>query len=254
MRNIKLTIQYDGTGFAGYELQPGKRTVRGEMEKALFKLFKKKIKLISSSRTDSGVHSVGSVVNFKLLNPIPTDNLQMALNSRLPEDVRVIGTRVKGQEFNARFGAKSKTYEYLIYNGPVMPVHLRNIAWHIKQQLDLSAMKKAARHLVGKHDFTSFCAAHGDDKDKVREIHQLVISHSSLVIWGETKVPLIRIRITGNGFLYKMVRNIVGTLVEVGRGTRDEAEVKTILNAKNRCLAGKTAPAHGLCLIKVCYN
>jgi len=253
VRNIRLTIQYDGTGFAGYELQPGKRTVRGELEKALFKLFKKKIKLISSSRTDSGVHSVGSVMNFQLLNPIPPDNLQMALNSRLPEDIRVIGARDEGREFNARFDAKSKTYEYLIYNGPVMPVHLRNIAWHIKQQLDLTAMKKAARHLVGKHDFSSFCAAHGDDKDKVREIHQLVISHSSLVIWDGEKIPFIKIIVTGDGFLYKMVRNIMGTLVEVGRGTRDEGEVKTILAAKNRRLAGKTAPAKGLCLVKVDY-
>ncbi|MDD5594224.1 MAG: tRNA pseudouridine(38-40) synthase TruA, partial [Candidatus Margulisbacteria bacterium] len=120
-------------------------------------------------------------------------------------------------------------------------------------KLDLPAMKKAAKYLVGKHDFSSFCAAGGDDTNFVRIIHQLVISYSSLVIWAGDKVEVIRLRVTGSGFLYKMVRNIVGTLIEVGRGQRDEEEIKTILAAKDRRLAGKTAPAQGLCLVKVSY-
>jgi tRNA pseudouridine38-40 synthase len=157
------------------------------------------------------------------------------------------------KDFSARFDAKSKEYEYLIYNGAIMPPNLCRIAWHVKPRLDLAAMKKAARFLVGKHDFSSFCAAGGDDKDFVRIIHQLVISHSSLVIWGSEKIKVIRIRMTGNGFLYKMVRNMVGTLVEVGLGKKSISDVKKILGAKDRKLAGGTAPAQGLCLIRVDY-
>jgi tRNA pseudouridine38-40 synthase len=258
VRNIKLTLTYDGTNFSGFELQPGKKTIRGEIEKALYKLFKTRIKTISASRTDSGVHACAQVVAFALKSSIPTSRIAAALNSVLPEDIRVIkaearGRRPKAKGFNARYDAKSKTYEYLIFNGDPMPVHLRKLAWQVKPKLNIAAMKKAGRGLVGKHDFSSFCASGSDDKDFVRIIHSFVISHSSLVIWQGVKYPVIRIRVTGSGFLYKMVRNLVGTMVEVGLGRRKLTEVRHILHAKDRKKAGRTAPAHGLCLVRVNY-
>jgi tRNA pseudouridine38-40 synthase len=255
MKNLKLTIQYDGSGFAGYELQLHQRTVRAELEKALFKLFKKKIKLVSSSRTDAGVHAVGSVISFSVPQIIPVTKIAAALNALLPEDIRVIKAqaKAKAQGFNARFDAKSKIYEYLIYNGQFLPPHIRNLVWHVKPKLNLAAMRKAAKYFIGKHDFSSFCASGGDDTNFVRIVHQLGIRHSSLGIWQGFMVPVISIRVKGNGFLYKMVRNMVGTLVEVGLGKRETSEVKKILLAKDRRLAGRCAPGKGLCLVKVNY-
>jgi tRNA pseudouridine38-40 synthase len=251
--NLKLIIQYDGSGFSGYELQPGKRTIRGELEQAFKRIYKTSVKLYSSSRTDAGVHALGNVISFHAPLEIELSHLPAALNSLLPEDIRVIKAESVKDDFNARFDAKSKTYEYLIFNGRIMPPSIRKLAWQVKPRLKLTAMKKAAKYLVGKHDFSSFCAAGSDDKDFVREIHSLVIGNWSLVIWGGEKKEVIRIRITGDGFLYKMVRNLVGTLVEVGLGQREPGEIKEILAAKDRRQAGKTAPAHGLCLIKVVY-
>ena len=165
MGNIRLTLQYDGSGFSGYELQPGKRTIRAEIEAALQKLFQEKTKLISASRTDAGVHALGQVVNFSLQNDIQPDKIVPALNSVLPEDIRVITAEAVRPEFNARFAAKKKEYEYLIFNGRECPPHLRGITWLVKPKLDLGAMRQAAKYLVGKQDFASFCAAHSDDTD-----------------------------------------------------------------------------------------
>jgi tRNA pseudouridine38-40 synthase len=256
---LKLTIQYDGTDFCGFELQPGQRSVRGELQKAFHKLYKKPINFINASRTDAGVHALGQVISFKDPGNIPVKRLAAALNGVLPEDIRVVKTERRTWEvgrgtFNARFSAKRKTYEYLIYNGDPIPVHLRKLAWHVKPKLDLVAMKKAAKYLVGKHDFSSFCAAGSDDTNFVRKIHSFLIFNFSFFIWDGIRYPLIKFRVTGTGFLYKMVRNIVGTLVEVGLGKRKPEEIKNILAAKNRRLAGKTAPAQGLCLVKICYN
>ena len=250
---VKLTLQYDGAGFSGLELQPGKRTVRGELARALKKLYKRDIRFITASRTDAGVHALGQVISFSPPLAIPLDKLPTALNSVLPDDIRVTGARVQGPGFHARYDAKAKEYEYLIYNGPVLPPHLRGLAWQVKSKLDVAAMNKAAKYLVGKHDFSSFCAAHSDDKEKVRTIHKLGIRHSSFGIWAGQKHRVIRVKVRGDGFLYKMVRNIVGTLVEVGLGKRTPENVQTILKAKNRKLAGKTAPAHGLCLLQAIY-
>lgn len=253
MRNIKLTLQYDGTNYSGYEFQPGKRTIRRELEISLKKIYKRTIKFNAASRTDSGVHALGQVISFKAPVSIPLDRIPPALNSVLPEDVRVTGAEAVRQGFNARFDARSKTYEYLFFNGAIMPPHLRRFAWHVKPELDLAQMRRAAKILVGKHDFSSFCAAGGDDINFIRIIHSFGIRHSSFVIWDEKKVTVIRMRVAGSGFLYKMVRNLVGTLVEVGLGRLKPAEVKRILEAKNRRLAGRTAPAHGLCLVRVEY-
>jgi tRNA pseudouridine38-40 synthase len=253
LRNIKLTLQYDGAGFYGYELQPGKRTIRGELEKALQKIYKRKISIIGSSRTDAGVHAFRNVINLKTDSSIPTAKLPLALNACLPADIRVLKAVAVGKKLNARFDAKSKEYEYLIFNGAILPPAIRNFVWQVKPKLDFSSMGKAAKYLVGKHDFSSFCASGGDDKDFVRIIHKLVISHSSLVIWDSQRIKVIRFKVKGNGFLYKMVRNMVGTLVEVGVGRIKPTEVKRILDARDRKLAGRTAPPQGLCLLRVNY-
>src|SRR3989339_907052 len=206
MKNLKLIIQYDGTNFAGYELQPHQRTVRAEIEKALFKLFKKKIKFASSSRTDAGVHAVGLVISFKVVTKIPLPNIVAALNALLPDDIRVKGQVARGKKtFNARYDAKSKEYEYLIYNGQVLPPHIRHLVWHVKPKLDLAKMKQAAKFLVGKHDFSSFCAADGDDTNFVRIISKFDIRNSTFELWKGAVWPVIRFRVVGDGFLYKMV-------------------------------------------------
>jgi tRNA pseudouridine38-40 synthase len=253
MHNIRLIIAYDGTDFSGFELQPGRRTVRGELQKALQKIYKRKISVISSSRTDAGVHALKNVVNFQTDASIPAAKLALALNACLPEDICVLKAVAAAKNFNARFDAKSKEYEYLIYNGRILPPLLRKLVWHVKPRLNLSAMRKAAGYLIGKHDFSSFCAAGGDDRGHIRIIHSFVISHSSLVIWKGSKLKVISLRVIANGFLYKMVRNIVGTLVDVGLGKIGPLDVKRILLVKDRKLAGRTAPAQGLCLIKVKY-
>jgi len=251
--NVKLTLQYDGTGFAGLELQPGQRTIRAELAKALKTLYKRQIPFITASRTDAGVHALGQVISYQPPFTIPLDKLPVALNGVLPADIRVIKAEAKPKSFHARYGAKGKEYEYLIYNGPVMPPHLRYLAWHVKPKLNLATMKKAVKYLVGKHDFSSFCAANSDDTNFVRTIHSLVIGHLTFVISSSLTVSLISLRVKGNGFLYKMVRNLVGTLVEVGLGRRKPEEMKRMLAAKDRRTAGKTATAQGLCLLRIDY-
>lgn len=251
MRNIKLTLQYDGSDFCGYEKQKNGRSIRAEIEKALQTLFKQPFKIIGTSRTDAGVHACCQVINFKTSKLIPIYKMVSALNSFLPEEIRIIKAEEKDKEYSSRFAVKSKEYEYLIYNGAILNPIFKRFVWHVRPKLNIAAMKMAAKYLVGKHDFSSFCAAHCEDKDRVRIIQQLVIRHSTLVIWKGCKLSAIRIKFVGPGFLYKMVRNIVGTLVEVGLGIRKYTEMERILTEKDRKKAGRTAPAQGLCLVKV---
>jgi len=252
VRNISLILQYDGAAFCGYELQPGERTVRGQLETALRKIFSEKIKLISSSRTDSGVHALALVCNFKTKSSFPASKSPKALNGCLPKEIRVI--KAKTKKFHARYDAKSKVYEYLIYNGETLPPFLKNITWHVKPRLDLALMRKAAEVLEGKHDFSSFCASGSDDKDFVRNIYKISIRRRKIEIWESSKFEVISCKFKGNGFLYKMVRNMVGTIVEAGLGRIDQADVKRILKGRERKLAGRCAPPQGLALIKVNYK
>lgn len=248
MRNLKLTLEYDGTDFCGFAPQPGKRSVRQEIEKALFRLFKKPIKFFGASRTDAGVHALGQVINFKIKHPIPPKNLKAALNALLPEDIKVVRVEVVSDKFNARFSAKSKEYEYLIFSGKDFPVLLRKLVWRVPFSLDLSAMRKAARYFKGKHDFSSFCAAKAREGSKVRIIHKIAIIKAKRYGTG-----MLSVQIKGNGFLYRMVRNIVGTMVEVGAGRIKPDGVEEILKAKDRRKAGRCAPPQGLCLLRVNY-
>ncbi len=252
MRDIKLTISYEGSDFSGYELQPGKQTVRAELEKAIYKLFKVK-KTISASRTDSGVHALAQVVGFKLDSSIPTDKIASALNTLLSPGIRIFKAQEEAPDWHARYDAKSKEYEYLIYNGDILPPQYEKLAWHVRPKLDLEAMKQAIKPIKGKHDFKSFCAARSDDKDFVRIMYSVSLRKRKIKIWSGDEVALLSFRIKGNGFLYKMVRNIVGTLVEVGLGRKKATDIKRIIEAQDRKAAGRTAPAHGLCLLKVNY-
>ena len=251
MRNIILTLQYDGTPFSGYELQPGKRTVRGELQKALEKVFKTKVKTISASRTDAGVHALGQVVGFEIENKIPVDKIPAALNRVLPDAVRIISAKEK--KLHVRYEAKSKEYEYLISNTGGLPPFYHGVVWQVKPKLDLKAMRRAAKVLKGKHNFKSFCAAKSDDTDFVKTLYKVSIRQRKINTWDNGKVHLISLKFVGNGFLYKMVRNIVGTLVEVGLGKRKPEDIKQILRAKDRRKAGRCAPGQGLCLVKVDY-
>lgn len=237
--NLKLTLQYDGTGFSGYEIQPNKRTVRGELAKALYTLFREKIKLISTSRTDSGVHALCNTVNFKVdKTSVPISKISKALNSLLPKDIRINKAEKVKKDFNARYAAKKKTYEYLIYNGEVLPPVLLNLAWHVKPKLNLAKMNKKAKSLVGTHDFSDYCAAGGDDRNFVRTLYKVSVKRKFINIWDGGRLSVVSCRFTGNGFLYKMVRLMVGSLVEAGLGK------------KNRRMC---APAQGLCLTEIFY-
>lgn len=253
MRNIKLTLQYQGTNFSGLELQPGKKTIRGEIEKALFKLFRTRIKVITASRTDSGVHALSQVVSFRLKHSIPAARITAALNSCLPEEIRIVKAQEEAQGFHARYSPKTKEYEYLIFNGEHLPPFYRKFVWHVKPKLNLLVMRKAAKILKGTHDYSSFCASLSDDKNFVRNMYKILIRKRKIKIWDSCELDVVGCKFKGNGFLYKMVRNMVGTLVEVGLGKRKLSDVRDILHARDRKKAGRTAPAHGLCLVRIKY-
>jgi len=251
MRNIKLTIEYDGTNFNGWQIQgQGHRTVQGDIETALQKIFKKKIRLIGSGRTDSGVHALGQVANFTIASKMPTGEIIKALNGNLAEDVVVLDAKEVPVPFHAQYNAKRKTYRYTILNRKATCAQQRNFCLYFPYKLNLTAMRQEAKSLVGKKDFRSFMASDAKkrlkiaEKDTVRTIYRLDI---------KKKKDLLLIEIEANGFLYKMVRNIVGTLLDIGTGKLPPGSLKEILSQRNRQFAADTAPAKGLCLIDVKY-
>jgi len=249
MRTFKLTLEYDGTSFKGWQVQsPRQRTVQGEIEKALKRIFGKNIRLTGSGRTDTGVHAKGQVASFKSATKMPVDEILRALNGNLPPDIVVLVARETTAHFHARYDVRSKTYQYLILNQPVRPCLQRQTCWHVPQKLNLSRMRQEAQFLVGKHDFRAFMASDPAERDShkntVRRVKHLEITR---------KKDLITISIEANGFLYKMVRNIVGTLVAAGKGQIPKGKVKDILKKKDRTLAAGTAPAQGLFLEEAKY-
>ena len=248
MRTFKLTLEYDGAGFKGWQIQKnGERTVQGELEKACTLIFKHAVKTIASGRTDSGVHAAGQVVSFKADTRMKPAEIQKALNSRLPVDIAVLKVQEVAADFHAQYSAKEKTYRYTILNRSHRSAFLRQRAYFYPHALDVTLMRRAAKALVGRHDFKSF-QAHDPlrvDRDTVRTIKRLLIKKEG---------GLVYISVTANGFLYKMVRNIAGTLIAVGSGQILSKDISKILKAKNRDLAWDTAPAHGLTLISVKYS
>lgn len=245
MKRIKLTISYDGTNYCGWQVQPNGITIEEVLNKTLKKLTGEDILVIGASRTDSGVHAMGNVAVFDTETTIPAEKIAVALNQRLPEDIVIVKSEEVADDFHPRYCDCSKTYEYHIINTrtPIPTKRLTN--YFVSYVLDIDKMRQAAAYLVGEHDFVSFCNVKTDVGNTVRTIRALEILTN-----GEE----ITIRITGNGFLYNMVRIIVGTLIRVGRGFYEPEKVKEILEAKDRKAAGVTAPAHGLMLMEIIYE
>lgn len=244
MKRIKLTIAYDGTNYCGWQVQPNGITVEEVINKALKKLTGEDILVIGASRTDSGVHALGNVAVFDSKTTIPPERIAMALNQRLPDDIVITKSEEVASDFHPRYCDCSKTYEYHIINTRIPIPTKRLTNYFVSYELNIENMRKAASYLVGEHDFVSFCNVRTDVENTVRTITELEIL---------TNGDEITIRITGNGFLYNMVRIIVGTLIRVGRGFYEPEKVKEILEAKNRKAAGVTAPAHGLMLVEINY-
>ena len=246
-KRVKAIISYDGTHFAGYQVQPGMRTVQSEIDKALVKMHKdKEIFSVASGRTDSGVHATGQVIHFDTPLSLPTDRWQLALNVLLPTDIRIIQADYVSEDFHARYSATGKTYVYKWSYSEVHSPFERNFSVHLgRSHPDIEAMNIAANHFIGTHDFTSFCSSKTATTNKVRTVRQLTL---------EKKGEYLIMTIEGDGFLYNMVRSIAGMLLVVGNGWKTSDDVKQILDSRSRKANVKTAPAHGLYLQNVSYQ
>ncbi len=246
---FKLTLAYDGTGYQGWQVQKIGMGVQEKVEAALKRLFPSGPQLHSSSRTDTGVHALGMVAHFEVPRQefkMPVRRLALAVNAHLPEDIRVLSVARAAAKFHARFDAKGKQYRYFVWNHTAMNPLRRATAWHVPRKLDLQAIRAAAARFVGKHDFQSFAANPGYAKKiTVRTVTRCDLRQSG---------SLLTFVIEGDGFLYKMCRGIVGTLVQVGLGKFSAAEIESMLAQRDRRVAGMTAPAHGLVLWRVFYR
>ncbi len=242
-------MAYDGTDFAGWQVQPGRSTVQGELADAIERVCGERVVPQGSGRTDAGVHALGQVASFAIQSPIPAEKLQFALNNTLPKAIRVVEVEMKSAEFHARKSAKAKTYRYRISREPVTPPFLARYVWHYPYPLDELAMSGAADVVAGEHDFTSFAASDPEKgKDEGSNVRRIFSS-----AWKREEHELIY-EVRGAGFLHHMVRNLVGTFILVGKGTLSRQRLIEILAAQDRSLAGPTAPAHGLCLMSVEYE
>jgi len=245
MRNIKLLIEYDGTNYQGWQVQPKGSTIQGMLEEKLGLLTGESIQLFGSGRTDSGVHALAQVAHFKTQSQMDIHTMQRALNSLLPPDIVIQKIEEVEESFHARRYSKSKVYEYRILNRNLRSAFHRGYVWHIPQKLNLTEMKKASKHLIGEHDFSSFRSVGTPTRTAVRRVIRAE--------WKRGREGFIRFEIEANGFLKQMVRAIIGTLVEVGKGRINAVEFQKILNSKDRKKAGPTAPAQGLFLKEVKY-
>jgi len=246
MRNLKLEIEYDGTNYCGWQVQTREKSrpsIQEIIEKTLRKILQEKIKLIGSGRTDAGVHARAQVANFKTRSSIPKEKLQRALNGLLPGDIVITGAEEVPLDFHSRFDVKTKVYRYTILSRSYPSALLRNMAYFYPYSLDLKLMQKAGNLLLGKHNFKSFQASDKKKRLAVRTIKRLKVTKDK---------DLIYIDIEANGFLYNMVRNISGTLIEIGRGK--PLDIRKLLVAEDRTKAGPTAPAKGLSLLAVRYK
>jgi len=244
LSTFKLTIAYDGTAFAGSQMQRGQRTVQSVIEDALNPFEGRRVVVHFAGRTDAGVHAAGQVISFSLSATISAHSLQRALNVTLPEDVRVMQVEEAAEGFNARFDARSKAYRYQIFNGAVLAPQIRLFTWHVPQPLDTARMSEAASVLLGEYDFSGFQAAGGDVITNRREIFESRVGRD---------VDVITYDVAASGFLRHMVRNIVGTLVDIGRGRRPIEDMRRVLESRDRSKASATAPARGLTLMSVGY-
>jgi tRNA pseudouridine38-40 synthase len=244
-RNFKLTIAYDGTGYAGWQLQPNGKTVQEVVEGALAKIAGRNVRIHGSGRTDAGVHARGQVANCSLDTQLKSAVLLRALNANLPEDIRVLRVQEVDTKFHARFSATGKEYRYQVDGGEAADPFLRLYAWHHPRPLDIVAMRKAARLLKGRHDFAALSA------NPMRTVETTVRTISKLSV--TKRGNMLTIAVTADGFLYKMVRSIVGALVKVGEGRLTVGQLRQLMKAKKRTALVETAPAKGLFLWRVFY-
>ena len=246
---FKLTIAYDGSAYQGWQVQKTGTGVQEKVEGALARIFPSVKRIHSSSRTDTGVHALGMVAHFEIARDkfkMPVRRLALALNANLPEDIRIVSATRCPADFHARFQATGKQYRYFVWNHPAMNPLLRSRAWHVPLKLDLASVRAAAKSFPGKHDFKSFAGTRSYEMEStVRTLTRCDIKRSG---------PQLTFIIEGDGFLYKMCRGIVGTLVQVGQGKIPAPEIKNILTSRDRRVAGMTAPAHGLVLWQVFYS
>lgn len=241
---VMITVSYDGTNYAGSQVQENGITIEEVLNRELSRFFNHDIKVIGASRTDSGVHALGAVFVFDVDTKMPAEKISYAINISLPNDIVVIDSKEVPSDFHPRFRKTNKTYEYLILNSDFSNPILRNFTYHYRKNLDERKMNEGIKYLIGEHDFTSFASIGSQTKTFVRTIFDADVKRDR---------NIIIISITGNGFLYNMVRIIVGTLVEVGNGKRGPVDIKKILEGKDRNLAGPTAPANGLILKEIKY-
>jgi len=249
--NFKLTIQYDGTEFHGWQEQGDLRTVQSELTQALEVLEGRKVVVNGSGRTDAGVHAEGQVANVVVEREFTPDKLRAALNGNLASDLRVIDVQPVSHDFHARLSAREKTYIYRIVNGPVISPFWNRYACHEARPLNLDRMNQAGALFLGTHDWTAFSAAQSDAENRIRTITRLDVSFR---IDARAPGPLIEINVAANGFLRYMVRSIAGTLLALGRGELDDKKIQEAIESGNRSLAGPTAPARGLALFSVSYD
>lgn len=252
-KNIKFTLQYDGTGFHGWQRQPGQRTVQGELEKAIEQILRLPLLTEGASRTDAGVHAFGQTVNFQTESDMEPPRLAAAVNSRLPEDVKVTCASEVPPEFSSRFWAKGKIYHYLLLNTDLPHPLQRHRVLHFPGILDTKAMSAAAELIRGERDYAAFANQTSPDENTVCNMEKVSVEHIQHTVPELLPESFIRIEVRGNRFLYKMVRTIAGTLVEVGKGKLPPGEITGIIEKMNRRNAGPTLKAHGLYLMKVLY-
>ena len=243
--NYLLTLAYDGTNYCGFQVQPNGRSVAAAFQDALEAVLGCRPDIKGCSRTDAGVHALGFMLNFHADTRIPAAKLPLALNQHLPPDIRALEARVVPDDFHARYAAHTKTYLYRIHNSQIDSPFAARYYTKVPGRLDADRMQQAAQYLVGEHDFKSFCAANAQSQTSVRTIYRCEVTREN---------DIITISVTGNGFLYNMVRIIAGTLIKVGCGELEPESIKDILAACDRSAAGPTAPAHGLTMIGLTYE
>lgn len=257
MRNVKITLAYDGTDFCGWQIQPGQATVQGALTDVLERLTNCRLNIHGAGRTDAGVHAAGQVANFKTDSAMSAGEFQNAFNALLPRSIRVIGSEDAATDFHARWNAVAKTYRYRIYRGRIVPPFLYRYVQHDPSPLDFAAMAEAARQFEGEHDFTTFAASTGSEEEDLERLTTRIIYRSELVRTGEGNpsgrdeewVYVVR----GRSFLRYMVRKMVGTLVDVGRGKLMPGDIAKLFEMRDRSKCGATMPPHGLCMEQVEY-
>ena len=245
MRNIKLKIEYDGKDFNGWQKQPNKLNIQGEIERAIKGITGENVELIASGRTDAGVHALGQVANFKTDSNIPIEKIPIAINTKLKRSIRILEAEEVDDRFHSRYNCKEKTYRYIINNSQNGTAIYRNFQYNYPQYLNAEKMNEAAKFFEGEHDFKAFKASGTSSKSSIRTIYKAEVFRQG---------DLVIIELTGNGFLYNMVRIIAGTLLEIGIEKKSPKDIPSIIESKQRTMAGKTLPPNGLYLVRVSYK